>query len=112
MAPHSDQAAGALQLCYLRGKLWKFVFIFAKPARPAFGALIDQPVRDKMIELGVVVNLAIFIPIVFAERATVIHDQCRRFRNSRLRKHLQNVLIKRRYGQCVFVAVESIDDVG
>ena len=93
VAAHADQAAGTLQLGHLRGKFWKFVFVLAEPRRAALGFLIDDFVRREAVQLYVVMYLAVFIPVIFAERPAVIHDQRRSFGNSRLHEHLQHVLV-------------------
>ncbi len=82
VAADTYQAAGALKLGHLRGKFWECVFILAKPFWPALGSLVQDAVRHEMIQLRVVVYFAVFKPVVLAERAAVIYDERRCFRDA------------------------------
>src|SRR5215470_19789909 len=105
MTPDADEPAAALQFRDLRRELWKRIFVFTKPLWTALGFFVDDAVRRKVIELGVVVHFAVLIPVVLAKWSAVVHDQRGRLRNTGLRKHLQDILVKRRNRQSVFVAV-------
>ena len=67
--------------------------------------------RHEVIQLGIVVHFAVFKPIVLAEGAAVIDDERWCLGDPGFRKHLDHVVVERRNGEGMLVAVEAIDDV-
>ena len=111
MAAHSNQTASPFEFRDLRRKFGKFIFVFAEPTGAALGFFVDYSVRSEAIELGIIVNLTKFVPVIFAERPAVIHDERRSFRNSRLHEHLEDIFVERRDRQRVLVAMEAVEDM-
>src|SRR5882672_5168494 len=107
----TDKPALAQQFCHLRSETRKCVLILAEPRWTALGSLIEHAMRREVIQLCVIVQLAVFVPIVFPERSTVIHDECRSLRDSRFRENFEHIFVKRRDRQSVLVAMETVNHV-
>src|SRR5437660_11827474 len=111
MATDADEATGALELGHLGGEFRKLILILAEPSWPPFGSLVEDAMRNEVIQIGVVMHFAVFKPEILAEGAAIIHDDRRSLCDASVRQHLDHIVVKGRDRQGVFVAVETVDQV-
>src|SRR5579885_2889349 len=101
VAADANEGAVPRKLGDLRGELRKRVFILAEPFRAALGLFVDDAMRREVVQLGIVVNFAVLVPIILAERSAVVDDKSWSGGDAGFREDLQHIVVERSDGQGV-----------